>query len=141
MSDADPTVWAFRVGRALIAVPFVTGASRAWHQPAPLAEFARKAGLARPDELTKATAGAMLVGAAAVGTSLAPVLGGVVLAGSLVGTTAVVHPFWRDRDAASRAVHQRAFIANCGLLGGIIVMTAHAYTHPTAIVKHGLSGG
>jgi putative oxidoreductase len=122
--------WTVRAGRMLVAVPFATGAWHAWNHPAPLPGFARSAGLPFPEALTKAAAGTMLVGAAAVGTSFAPVLGGVLLAGSLVGTTAIVHPFWNDEDPTKRSLHRKAFIANCGLLGGVLVTTVHAHGQP-----------
>jgi putative oxidoreductase len=125
MSDAALARWLVRAGRLLIAVPFVTGAWHGWQHPGPLPEFARKAGVPYPDVVTKLTAGTMLVGATAVGSSVAPVLGGALLAGSLLGTTAIVHNFWRDENPTTRVAHQKAFMANCGLLGGVLVMAAH----------------
>ncbi len=115
------------VGRFLLSVPFIVGAGQALTAPGPLPEFARRSGLPRPELLTRAAAGAMLAGGLAVGTSIAPVAGGVVLAGSLASTTLIVHSFWRDTDVFAKAQHRRAFISNCGLLGGVIAMTAQAY--------------
>jgi putative oxidoreductase len=124
--------WTVRAGRLFLAVPFATGAWHAWNHPGPLPEFARSAGLPFPEAMTKTAAGTMLVGAAAVGTSFAPVLGGALLAGSLVGTTAIVHPFWNDEDPTKRSLHRKAFIANCGLLGGVLVTTVHAHSQQQA---------
>jgi len=126
MPELCTSRWTIRAGRFLLAVPFAGGAWHAWNDPGPLPEFARKAGLPFPEAMTKTAAGTMIVGAAAVGTSVAPVLGGTLLAGSLIGTTAIVHPFWRDQDTTIRSVHRNAFMANCGLLGGILVTTVHA---------------
>lgn len=116
-----------RFGRSLLSVPFILGAAHALRHPGPLPEFARRAGLPQPELLTKATAGVMLAGGLAVGASIAPVAGGIILAGSLLGTTAMVHRFWRETDAGARAAHQKAFVANCGLLGGVIMTTVHAH--------------
>lgn len=124
------------VGRTLLSLPFLVGAGQALIEPGPLPDFARRSGLPRPDLLTQIVAGAMLTAGLAVGTSVAPVVGGIVLAGSLVGTTLIVHSFWRDTDAPSRAQHQRAFITNCGLLGGVVVMTAQA--HAPSIMRTAL---
>lgn len=128
----SPSVHLARTGHALLAVPFVLGASHALRHPGPLLDVAERAGLPRPELLTRATAGVMLAGAVAVGASLAPAAGGVLLAGSLIGTTLVVHSFWRVEDAQARAAHKRAFVANCGLLGGVLVVTAHAFAHRRA---------
>lgn len=126
MSSTTVSDRAAIVGRCLLSVPFILGAGHALREPGPLPEAARRLGLPQPERLTKATAGVMLGGAVAVSTGVAPVAGGLMLAGALLGTTAVVHSFWREADPAARAAHQRAFVANCGLLGGLILMTAHA---------------
>jgi len=125
--SSSPSVHVARIGHALLSVPFVLGASHALRHPGPLPGVAERAGLPQPELLTRVTAGVMLAGAVAVGASLAPAAGGVLLAGSLIGTTLVVHSFWREEDAEVRAAHQRAFIANCGLLGGVLVVTTHAF--------------
>ena len=113
--------------RLLLAAPFIVGAGQALTAPGPLPEAARLSRLPHAETLTKVTAGAMLVSAAALGTGLAPVLGGAVLTVSLVGTTAVVHNFWRDQDLDVKLAHRRAFLANCGLLGGVLVAMVHAH--------------
>ena len=119
--------WIVGLGRALLAIPFVDGSVKALRAPGPLPDVARRAGVPNPELTTKVAAGAMLVGALALGTGVAPVLGGTMVAGSLIGTTAVVHRFWADQDPAARAVHQKAFIANCGLLGGVLVAVGQGY--------------
>ncbi len=120
------TSWSLRIGRALLAAPFVSGAASVLKDSGPLPGFAHKAGIPHPELATKVAAGAMVVGALAVGTGVAPVVGGVVLAASLIGTTVVVHEFWSPQEQAVAAAHRKGFIANCGLLGGVIVVSAHA---------------
>ncbi len=70
------------------------------------------------------------MGSVAVGTGLAPVVGGATLAATLAATTLVVHGFWNEHEAAPRAAHRRAFLANCGLLGGVVMTTVHAWGGP-----------
>jgi hypothetical protein len=38
----------------------------------------------------------------------------------------VVHGFWNEREEVARAAHRRAFLVNCGLLGGVLMTTVHA---------------
>ena len=128
MSSTTAADRAVLLGRCLLSLPFILGAGHALAEPGSLPDAARSLGLPQPELLTHATAGLMLGGAVAVGAGLAPATGGAVLAGSLLGTTMVVHSFWRESEAPVRAAHQRAFVANCGLLGGVVVMTAQAYT-------------
>jgi uncharacterized membrane protein YphA (DoxX/SURF4 family) len=112
-------------GRLLLCVPFVVGATQALRSPGPLPEAARSAGLPFAESLPRVTASAMILGTVAVATGLAPVVGCATLAVSLSATTLVVHSFWNEREEAARAVHRRAFLANCGLLGGVLMTTVH----------------
>lgn len=107
-------------GRVLLAVPFIVGSGQALRDPGPLPAQVGDRGLPRPELLVRATAGAMLIGAVALGTGTAPLAGAGLLAGVLVGTTVVVHGFWNDAPGPARTAHQRAFVANCGLLGGLL---------------------
>jgi putative oxidoreductase len=113
--------------RLLLCVPFVVGAAEALRSPGPLPDVARRAGLPFSEHLPRLTAAAMILGSVAVGTGLAPVVGGATLAGSLAATTVVVHSFWNEQEAAPRAAHRRAFFANCGLLGGVLITIVHAF--------------
>lgn len=117
------TDWSLRIGRALFAAPFVSGAASALKDPGPLPGFAHKAGVPHPELATKVAAAAMVAGALAIGTGVAPVAGGVVLAASLIGTTVIVHDFWSPQEEPVAAAHRKSFIANCGLLGGVIVVS------------------
>jgi uncharacterized membrane protein YphA (DoxX/SURF4 family) len=73
----------------------------------------------------------MLMGAAAFGIGIAPVVGGATLVGVLSGTMLLVHSFWNDPDPVSRAVHRGAFFANAGLLRGTIAATVQAVGEKT----------
>lgn len=86
-----------------------------------LAAVAARAHVPFPQLATKATAAAMLGGAVALGTGVAPRAGALVLVGSLSGVTMTVHPFWRDTDPSSRAAHREAFVANAALIGGLLL--------------------
>lgn len=115
--------WSLRIGRALFAAPFVSGAASVPSDSGPLPGFAHKAGVPHLELATKVAAAAMGAGALAVGTGVAPVVGGVVLAASLIATTVLVHDFWSPQEEAVAAAHRKNFIANCGLLGGVIVVS------------------
>lgn len=108
-------------GRLLLAVPFLLGSVRGMRNADKLAAFAARAHVPFPQLATKATAAAMLGGAVALGTGVAPRAGVLVLVGSLSGVTMTVHPFWRDTDPASRAAHREAFVTNAALIGGLLV--------------------
>ena len=118
---------AISLGHLLMSVPFVLGGWQALRNPGPLPKSAAALGLPQPQLLTGVVAAAMLTGGAAVGSGVAPVVGGALLAASLAGTTIVVHGFWRESDPTAKAAHRRAFVANCGLLGAAVVATVQTH--------------
>lgn len=131
--DVDPRrrapAWrarAERTGRLLLAAPFVVGPAQVLRDPGLLPGQARARGVPQPELVVRSAAGAMLLGAAALGTGTAPRAGAGLLAAALTGTTMVVHGFWNDAPGPERAAHQRAFVANCGLLGGLLVTASRA---------------
>src|SRR4051812_40254251 len=111
--DANGADWSLRLARAMLAAPFVSGAAGVLKDVGPLPDFARRAGVPRPELATKVTAGAMVAGALAVGAGVAPVVGGLVLAASLIGTTVTVHDFWSPQEPAVAVAHRKGFITNC----------------------------
>ncbi|SCG48182.1 DoxX family protein [Micromonospora halophytica] len=48
----------------------------------------------------------------------------LVLAGTLVPTTAAGHPFWDNDDPAARTSNQIHFLKNLGLFGGLLLAAA-----------------
>lgn len=137
MSSGTTAERAVRVGRGLLCLPFVLSAGRALIDTGGLREYARRVGLPRPEWVVQSTAGVMLAGALLVVSDAAPKAGGALLGGTLIGITGVVHAFWRCDDALEAQAHRQAFVANAGLLRGILVATARPsaghrsqHTHP-----------
>jgi putative oxidoreductase len=54
----------------------------------------------------------------------------LVLAGTLLPTTAAGHPFWDHDDPAARANHQIHFMKNLGLFGGLLLAAADTEGKP-----------
>lgn len=80
--------------------------------------------LIRLNAAAQLTAGMML----ATGRFARP--SALILAGSLVPTTAAGHPFWSERDPAQRRVQQIHFLKNLGLIGGLLTMAADTEGRP-----------
>jgi len=51
----------------------------------------------------------------------APRLAATVLAVDLLPSTVAEHPFWAPGPPDTRRAHQQHFLANCGLLGGLLL--------------------
>jgi uncharacterized membrane protein YphA (DoxX/SURF4 family) len=69
----------------------------------------------------------------AAGTALAtghvPRLSALVLAGTLVPTTAVGHPFWNQGDPTARKNQTIHFLKNVSMIGGLLMATLDPDPH------------
>ena len=74
-----------------------------------------------PVTLVRVNAAIQLGAAAALATGRAPRLSAMVLAASLVPTTAAGHRFWEADDKQARAQQQLHFFKNVSMLGGLII--------------------
>jgi putative oxidoreductase len=64
---------------------------------------------------------AQVIGGLALATGRLPRLSALVLAGSLVPTTAAGHRFWEEKDKTQRANQQIHFFKNLSMLGGVLL--------------------
>jgi uncharacterized membrane protein YphA (DoxX/SURF4 family) len=135
-----------RVARPLLAAVFVSGGIETLRNPKPRIQAAeplvdKTVGQVRdkvPDQIPTDTESlvkmdaAMKIGAGVLfGLGKFPRLCALVLAGSLVPTTAAGHRFWEHEDPQERAAHQIHFMKNLGLLGGLMLATADTHGKPS----------
>lgn len=74
-----------------------------------------------PTTLVRINGAAQLVAGLALATGKAPRLSALVLAGSLVPTTAAGHRFWEAEDAATKTQQKIHFFKNVSMLGGLLI--------------------
>jgi putative oxidoreductase len=119
-----------RIARPLLAATFVTGGLDSYRHPGPRAKAAapvvdKLAPLLRlpddPELLVRANGAAMVVAGSLLALGKLPRLSALVLATSLVPTTAAGHRFWEVKDPAVRKQQQLHLMKNAGLLGGLLL--------------------
>jgi len=103
---------------------FVAGGADALRKPGPRVDMVEAAGLQDAAKLVRINGAAQLVGGLALATGRLPRLSALVLAGSLVPTTYVGHPFWSAPDKAQRQAQQIQFLKNLSMLGGLLLAAA-----------------
>jgi putative oxidoreductase len=88
---------------------------------------------ASPDEkqLVLINGAAQVVGGLALATNRLPRLASLVLAGSLVPTTAAGHRFWEEKDKTQRANQQIHFFKNLSMLGGLLIAAVDTEGKPS----------
>ena len=112
------------LARPLLASMFVTGGYDALRNPGGRVEAARAAGLSEPEKLVQVNAATQLVGGFLLATGRFPRLSALALAGTLVPTTLVGHPFWSETDPAAKKGQQIHFFKNVSMLGGLLLAFA-----------------
>jgi putative oxidoreductase len=110
-----------RVAHPLLASVFLTGGLSSLRQPGPRVELVRSAGLSSPEKLVRANALADVAAGFALATNRLPRLSALVLAGSIIPTTVIGHPFWSEKDKVVRKQQQTHFFKNLSVLGGLLL--------------------
>ncbi|SCG55005.1 DoxX protein [Micromonospora humi] len=82
------------------------------------------------ETLIRANAATQLVGGLMLATGRFSRPAALVLAATLVPTTAAGHPFWNNDDPAARNNNQIHFLKNLGLLGGLLLAAADTEGRP-----------
>jgi uncharacterized membrane protein YphA (DoxX/SURF4 family) len=83
-----------------------------------------------PETLVRLNGAAQVAAALALATGRAPRTSAVVLAASLVPTTAAGHRFWEQSDPAARAGQRAHFFKNVSMLGGLIIAAGDTEGQP-----------
>jgi uncharacterized membrane protein YphA (DoxX/SURF4 family) len=113
-----------KLARPLLASMFIAGGVDALRNPGPRQELVAKAGLQDPEKLVRVNAATQVVGGLALATGRLPRLSALALAGSLVPTTYVGHPFWSEDDKAAQRAQRTQFFKNLSMLGGLLLAAA-----------------
>jgi uncharacterized membrane protein YphA (DoxX/SURF4 family) len=108
----------------LVASQFIYGGYQAAKNPGGRPDTLAKAGVPGGAGLVRFNGAAMLAGAVALATGVLPRYAAAGLAASLVPTTLVGHPFWRERDRAARQTQTTQFLKNASMLGGLVLELA-----------------
>lgn len=119
-----------RIARPMLAAIFVASGLDSLRHPAKRTAAAAPlvkalAGPLRlpddPEMMVRANGATMLAAGTLLGMGRLPRVAALVLAGTLVPTTYVAHPFWTVQDPAERSRQKVHFLKNVGLLGGVLL--------------------
>jgi uncharacterized membrane protein YphA (DoxX/SURF4 family) len=134
-----------RIARPMLAATFISRGVEALRSPKPAADAARPTleGLSKlPDPVganipTNAETVARVTAALQIGAGLLlttgklPRLSSTALALSVVPGSLGAHAFWAETDPARKAEERRAFLADVGLVGGLIIASVDTEGRPS----------
>ncbi len=112
------------LGRLFLACIFVSSGADTFLNPDGRASKVAAAGIPSPREATILNGIVMIVAGSMLALDIAPKLAAVLLAGALIPTTLVGHPFWNEQDSESRMGQQIHFLKNLAILGGLLTVMA-----------------
>jgi uncharacterized membrane protein YphA (DoxX/SURF4 family) len=123
----------------MLAGAFVVGGVDAFREPGPraiklqtLGPVAKRLGLPdNPETLVKINAGVMVAAGTLLALDKAPRLATLALLGSLVPTTVIGHPFWKDTDPGFRMQQRMQFLKNAAMAGGLILAALDTEGRPS----------
>lgn len=125
------------LARPMLASMFVYGgvnavrhASAMAPKAKPVADLAAKQGVSvSPANLVRINGAVHVAAGAALATGRAPRLSALVLAGTLVPTTAQGHRFWDETDPGARQNQTIHFLKNVSMIGGLLLSTLDPDPH------------
>lgn len=108
------------LGDLLASGIFIFGGLQAFLQPAPRAAKAQALGLPEASLGVQVNALVMIAGGIALGLGVFRRAAAALLAASLVPTTIVGHPFWREGTPAARQAQTTQFLKNLAMLAALL---------------------
>jgi uncharacterized membrane protein YphA (DoxX/SURF4 family) len=134
-----------RIARPMLAATFISRGVEALRSPKPAADAARPTldGLSKlPDPVganvptdaetvVRVTAAVQIGAGLLLSTGRLPRLSSAALALSVVPTSLGAHAFWAVSDPARKSDERRAFIADIGLVGGLIIAAVDTEGRPS----------
>lgn len=112
------------LGRVLLASMFINGGWGAFSNPGHRVDLVEAAGIPEARRATIFNGAIMMMAGIMLAANVLPKLAATVLIGSLLPTTAVGHPFWKEESPAGRAGQRIHFNKNVAMLGGLLLVLA-----------------
>ena len=104
----------------MLAAMFISGGANNFLGPERVAPKVANAGVVPARSATALQGALMLIGGTLLALDIMPKLSALLLAGTLVPTTLVGHPFWKEESPANRANQQIQFFKNLAMFGGLL---------------------
>jgi putative oxidoreductase len=120
------------LGRTALSAIFVLGGADALRAPGPRVEKVDGAGIPHPGLAVRANAATMVLAGILLALGIAPKAAAGALLGSLIPTTLVGHPFWKEETPQARSMQLTHFLKNLGLVGGLLLILAEGGNAPQA---------
>ena len=106
--------------RLLLSGIIIYGGWGAFSNPGGRPKLVAAAGIPRPEQAVVLNGAVMIVAGLLLG--IAPRIAAALLIGSLIPTTLVGHPFWKEEPGPEREKQMLQFLKNLGLISGLLMV-------------------
>ncbi len=106
----------------LLSGIFIYGGWGAFSKPGGRPKLVAAAGIPRPEQAVVLNGAVMIVAGLLLSLGIAPRIAAALLIGSLIPTTIVGHPFWKDEPGPEREKQLLQFLKNLGLISGLLMV-------------------
>ena len=112
---------AFLIGRIIVGVYYLLGASNHFLQTPSLANYAASKGVPAPKAAVLVGGVLLLVGGLSILSGVQPGIGVLALVLFFVPVTLIMHNFWAVQDETEKMNQMIHFLKNLGLLGSALM--------------------
>ncbi|MDQ6659452.1 MAG: DoxX family membrane protein [Chloroflexota bacterium] len=106
----------------LLSGIFIYGGWGAFSKPGGRPKLVAAAGIPQPEQAVVLNGALMILAGLLLGLGIAPRIAAALLIGSLVPTTLVGHPFWKEEPGPEREKQLLQFLKNLGLISGLLMV-------------------
>lgn len=118
-----------RLGRLLLALPFILGGWEAAREPGQRVDQAAAAGMPKPKMAVRVNGIIMVAAGIALAFGRLPRWAAAILSLVLVPTTLAGHAFWKETSPEKREGQLTHFVKNLAMIGGLLsVLTGQGET-------------
>lgn len=110
------------LGHILLSAIFISGGWGALSKPGGRPKKVAAAGIPEPELAVTLNGATMVITGVLLGLDIAPKVAATVLLGSMIPTTVVGHPFWKEEPGPERQHQLTHFLKNLGLIGGLLLV-------------------
>jgi putative oxidoreductase len=110
------------VTRLLLSGIYIINGWGAFSEPGGRHKLVAAAGIPQPEQAVVLNAAVMVFAGFLLALGIAPRLAAALLLGSMIPTTLVGHPFWKEEPGPQRQNQQTQFLKNLSLIGGLLMV-------------------
>ncbi len=108
--------------RLLLSGIFIIGGWGAFSNPGGRPKKVAAAGIPQAERAVMLNGAVMILAGLLLSLGIAPRLAAALLIGSMIPTTIVGHPFWKEEPGPERENHLIQFLKNLGLISGLLMV-------------------